>query len=339
RLVYPGVLLGNYYDAWMSFTPKTLPIFYLFAKIPMIISVVLVFLLLDREVGKRYNVTKLWLLSPYVILVGIMWGQLDVIASLFLLVSFLAFSRGRTDLAILAATTGFWVKIFPAFIIPFLLIESKRKTRDVLIMLLSSIPALLIYYHSGHFIDDIEIIAYARSIPTFRGIFSANGLTWQLIIQDLRITHFPAIFTYAFPPFIVVLSLIYYYKRGSMIKYVIAEFLFFFLTYNFVNPQYFIVVIPLFLIDKDLRNYLIYSIYPTLYVIFNYSFSYFVVPSLSYNYFASYIGQIEQARTWITASYLFIYPLIILFTATVVLHLIEIVTGKIPLRRMSPFSR
>ncbi|MEM4778698.1 MAG: hypothetical protein QW062_04585 [Thermoplasmatales archaeon] len=333
-LIYPGVLLGNYYDAWMSFTPRSLPLFYLLSKIPMMVSVLLIFIILDKEIGGKHNVTKLWLLSPYVILVGIMWGQLDVIASLFLLVSVLTFSKGRTDLAVLSATVGFWIKIFPGFVIPFILIESKRKIRDVLILLLSSVPAFIIYYHSGHLVEDIEAITYARSIPTFKGLFNANGLTWQLIVQELGITHFPAIFTFTFPSFVVALSILYFYKRGSIIDYVIAEFLFFFITYNFVNPQYFIVLIPLFLLRDDLRNYFLYSLYPTLYVVFNYSFAYFVVPSISYNYFASYLGQIEEARIWVTASPLFIYSLVILFTATVIIQLVLLISKKLTLRRM-----
>ncbi|MEM3809825.1 MAG: hypothetical protein QXV40_00580, partial [Thermoplasmatales archaeon] len=84
----------------------------------------------------------------------------------------------------------------------------------------------------------------------------------------------------------------------------------------------------------DLRNYFLYSLYPTLYVVFNYSFAYFVVPSISYNYFASYLGQIEEARIWVTASPLFIYSLVILFTATVIIQLVLLISKKLTLRRM-----
>jgi hypothetical protein len=149
-------------------------------------------------------------------------------------------------------------------------------------------------------------------------VFNAQGLTWQIIVSKLGIVHFPSIFLYTFLPFLVIISIVYYLRRGNIVNYLIVEFMFFFLTYNFVDPQYFIVLIPLFLINRDLWNYVVFSVYPFLFILLNYSFAYFIVPSLSLSYFASSLGQEEALRTWITSSSLFILPLVTAFTLSAI---------------------
>ncbi len=327
-LIYPGVLLGNIYDAWLAFVPPSLPVYYTLSKVPMFASVFAIYYVLERKFVLKYNLKKIWLLSPLVIIVGIVWGQLDVIASLSLLLSILLLKEKRTDLSILSATLGFWVKIFPAFIIPFVLIESRNRLRDLGIIVVASIPALLFYYLSGNFLGDIGTLIYSRSVPTFRGVFDAQGLTWQLILRDLGITHFPPLFTFSIIPFLIAISLVYYYRRGNIVNYVIAEFIFYFLTYNFVNPQYFVILVPLFLLNGDLRNYIAYSIYPLVFIFLNYTFPYWIVPSLSYNYFSSAVGQVESARIWFTGSFVFMIPLIILFTASLIVTSVELILGR-----------
>ncbi|MGC8562398.1 MAG: hypothetical protein ACP5UZ_06600 [Thermoplasmata archaeon] len=327
-LIFPEVRLGNYFDAWMGFVPNSLPVYYLLTKLPMIISVLGVYYLLLRKFKLQYNLTKLWLLNPFVILIGVVWGQLDVIAAFFLVLSVYYLMKGRSDLAILASTLGFWVKIFPVFIIPFILIESKHKLRDLGIAIISSIPALLIYLFSGNFVQEMEVMIYSRSVPTFNGFFNAQGLSWQVIVSRLGVTHFPPLFLYLFVPFLIVLCVVYYYKRGNVVNYLILEFLFFFLTYNYVDPQYLIVLIPLFLINKDLWNYMVFSVYPFIFTILTYSFAYFVVPSLSFNYFSSLLGQQEAIRTWITSSNIFIFPLAAAFAISVIVTMILIIRNR-----------
>ncbi len=327
-LIFSGVRTGNYYEAWLGFVPRSLPLYYLLTKLPMVASVFVTNYFLVRKFNLPYNTTKIWLLSPFVILIGVVWGQLDIIASAFLVISVYYFQKGRSDLAILASTLGFWIKIFPVFVLPFILIESRHRLRDSAIVVLSSIPALLMYALSGNFVKELEVMVYSRSVNTFNGVFSAQGLTWQVIISRLGVTQFPSIFLYLFIPFIVIITTVYYYKRGNVVKYLILEFLFFYLTYNYVDPQYLIVLVPLFLINRDLWNYAVFSIYPLAFTLLSYSFTYFVVPSLSVNYFSSPLGQQEALRTWITSSVIFAFPLVIAFTLSVVVTMWMTVTGR-----------
>jgi len=323
-LVYPGLLFGQIYNVWMVFAPSSLPLYYFLQKVPIISSTFLIYYLLLRKFEVKLNTVKFWLLNPFVILIGAVWGQFDVVASLFLLLSIYFLRKGRTDLATLASVTGFWVKIFPLFSLPFILISSRNKRRDIFISLAGSVPALLYYFFTGSFTTDLFTLIFSRAVPTYHGLFSANGLSWQVILEGLGVTGFPSIFTYTVIPFVFLLGVLYYFKRGNVVNYVIAEFLFFFLTYNFVNPQYFILLLPLFLINADVRNYLVYSFYPFAYTVLSYSFTYFIVPSLSYYYFSSQIGEIEAMRTWFTGSIFVIYPLILVFVANVIYSLFKL---------------
>lgn len=326
-LIYPAVLSGDYFDAWLGFVPRSLPLYYLLAKLPMVTSVLAIYALLQKF-KLPYNLTKIWLLSPFVILIGVVWGQLDIIASAFLVASVFYLQKGRTDVAVLASVLGFWVKIFPIFILPFILITSKNKLRDFGIAVAASLPALLIYVVSGNFVKELEVILYSRATNTFSGVFSAQGLSWQVILSRLGVLQFPSLFLYLFVPFFVTTIVVYFYRRGNAVNYVIMNLLFFYLTYNYVDPQYLIVLVPLFLINRDLWNYMVFSIYPFLFTVIAYSFSYFVVPSLSLNYFASPLGQMEALRTWITSSNLFIFPFVIAFSISVVVTMIKIVENK-----------
>ena len=326
-LIYPAVLSGDYFDAWLGFVPRSLPLYYLLAKLPMVTSVLAIYALLQKF-KLPYNLTKIWLLSPFVILIGVVWGQLDIIASAFLVASVFYLQKGRTDVAVLASVLGFWVKIFPIFILPFILITSKNKLRDLGIAVAASLPALLIYVVSGNFVKELEVILYSRATNTFSGVFSAQGLSWQVILSRLGVLQFPSLFLYLFVPFFVTTIVVYFYRRGNAVNYVIMNLLFFYLTYNYVDPQYLIVLVPLFLINRDLWNYMVFSIYPFLFTVMAYSFSYFVVPSLSLNYFASPLGQMEALRTWITSSNLFIFPFVIAFSISVVVTMIKIVENK-----------
>ena len=326
-LIYPAVLSGDYFDAWLGFVPRSLPLYYLLAKLPMVTSVLAIYTLLQKF-KLPYNLTKIWLLSPFVILIGVVWGQLDIIASAFLVASVFYLQKGRTDVAVLASVLGFWVKIFPIFILPFILITSKNKLRDLGIAVAASLPALLIYVVSGNFVKELEVILYSRATNTFSGVFSAQGLSWQVILSRLGVLQFPSLFLYLFVPFFVTTIVVYFYRRGNAVNYVIMNLLFFYLTYNYVDPQYLIVLVPLFLINRDLWNYMVFSIYPFLFTVMAYSFSYFVVPSLSLNYFASPLGQMEALKTWITSSNLFIFPFVIAFSISVVVTMIKIVENK-----------
>ncbi len=312
--IYPGILWKFNNMDWRGLVNPNLPLYYLLLKIPFIISTFSIYLVLKNR-HPETDMTRSWLLNPAVILIGVIWGQLDVVASLTLILSVLYLERGRTDLAILFATLGGFVKIFPLFIIPIILFKSRKKVRDIMILIIVSLFSIIPYIVAGNVFGDILEMVYSRGVPTYSNLFDANGISWQVILMDLGFKNFPSLSLFIFLPFFVGLTVYYYFKGGNLSIWLIAIFSCFFLTYNFVNPQYFILVLPLFIILKKTRFFIIYSLIPSVYILLNYSLPYFVNPYYAYNYYASPLGQMEHIRLYITGGYVIMWSFIIISAA------------------------
>lgn len=313
NVIFSGVLWGYNYMAWRGIVGGYLPGLYLIMKLPMIVSTFLIYSILNKE-KLGYNLTKIWLLNPAVILIGILWGQLDVITALLLVFSITQLKRGNSSIAALSATVGAYVKIFSVFMIPIILIESRHKVRDLLIVIVISLASILPYIFIGNFRQDIMELIYTRSVPSYANLFSANGITWQVILMDIGVKSFPSLSILIFLPSFIAIIVLYWKRRMDIMVTLILIFSVFFLTYNFVNPQYFILVIPIFLMMKQTRFLIIYSAIPAIYVFLTYQLPYFINPFLSYNYFSSYLGQVEHLRQYITSSYPVLWPFIIVCT-------------------------
>ncbi len=328
NVIYPGILWGYNSMAWRGYVSSDLPYLYILMKIPMIISTFIIFLILRREIP-QLNTIKAWLLNPAVILIGILWGQLDVIAAATIILSMMQLKSGNTSLSAIYATIGTFVKIFPVFLIPIIIIESKNKLRDLIIIISISVASILPYFLTGNFVRNIMELIYSRSVPTYNNSFSANGITWQVIIMDLGIKNFPSLSLIIFLPSFLIIILLYAKRRLNLYYTIIMIFSLFFLTYNYVNPQYFIIVIPILLLMKEIRLFVVYSLIPCIYVLLNYSLPYFINPYFSYNYYSSILGQIEHIRQYATSSYAVMWPFIIISSS------IYVYTFILSLRKIS----
>jgi len=332
NIIYPGVIWNYNSMAWRGFVTGYLPLLYLIMKIPMIMSTFLIFIILKNETSKL-NITKLWLLNPAVILIGVIWGQIDVIAALMMLFSIVQLRKGNTHIASISATVGAFVKIFPVFIIPLILIRSKNKLRDLILVATVSLASIIPYFMFGNFKQNIMELAYSRSVPTYNNIFSSNGITWQIILGDIGVKNFPSLGLIVFLPAFIIIVYLYWRRKMDTNITIIMIFSIFFMTYNYVNPQYFILVIPIFLMMKEIKLFIIYSAIPSIYVFLTYTLPYFVNPYISYNYFSSYLGQIEHVRQYVTSSYPILWTFIIISTG------IYFLTFLWSIKRSSGFSR
>lgn len=293
-LNYIGVMYGNLYSAWKGI--KSLPLYELYAaiKIPMLLSVFGSYFLLWKMSQLKGRNFGLWLLNPAVILIGIAWGQIDAVAAFCMLMSIYYFRKSRTSYSVLMASIGTIIKIFPVLLIPFIIISSKHRARDALIVLAIGSLALLLYYSAGNFSMNVATLFYSRTSPTFNGLFFVNGLSWQFVLQFLKIVRFPSLFLYVFVPAYAILVGIYWKTRKNLESFLIVSFLLFFLTYNIVNPQYMIYPVALYLILGRPKEAIILSIISVAYVSISSSLSFFLNPELSYNYLSSLFGQSQD---------------------------------------------
>lgn len=298
-LNYPGTVSGFTYMAWRSFSGPFLLPYYAIVKLPMILSTIAIYFLLVKysPVGKG-NAVRFWILNPYVIVVGVIWGQLDVISSFLLLASLIKLKHGKTGVSALLCGLGTGFKIFPVFLIPGIIRESRNKLRDSTIFAASLLPNAILYILGGSIIKPLYTLFYSRSVPTFYGVFSSNGISWQYVLKLLGVSSFPSLFLYAFIPFYLIFTVLFLRKRGERdyLRYMLVVIFAFFLSYNYTNPQYFVWVLPLLIYEGEYLVSVIMSAIPLGYLIITYNLAYFINPYLSYNYFSSLLGQVESLK-------------------------------------------
>ncbi|PSO04525.1 hypothetical protein B9Q12_02300 [Candidatus Marsarchaeota G2 archaeon ECH_B_SAG-G06] len=298
-LVYPGYLTSTY-SVWRAFAPHSLPLLAFLLKLPMLLSVFVTYFVLSKKVGQRLAATY-WLANPLVILVGSIWGQLDPLSTAFALLSFVEYERGRAGRAHLYAALGASFKIWPALLIPFYMLDTLRKKSFSFKQVLPLFPVvalnLLVYAFYGSLLFSLFVLVYARGVPTYAGQFSVNGLTWQWILYLLNSPPIP-LFLYVAPPSYVALCY-YVYKRGFDLRVLIFLIVLLFLTYNYVNPQYFVWLIPFFLLLNKRVWSVVYSVLPMVFVFLSYNLFYFVSPSLLYDYYAPSASILEELKLWV----------------------------------------
>ncbi len=154
---------------------------------------------------------------------------------------------------------------------------------------------LVLYGAYGNLLQSVFVFAYARGVPTYAGEFIVNGLTWQQVLVGL---HFPPIQLLLFIglPALILIIILAYKQKGSIESYLLLMLLVVFLSYNYVNPQYFYWLVPLFLLLGKKFQGALYSALPMMYIALSYNILYFVSPVLVYDVYAGPASIIEQLK-------------------------------------------
>ena len=282
-LTHPSWLTSTY-DVWQAFIPPSLPLLVFLLKLPMVVSALATGILLGKMTGTDSAVV-VWLANPVVILVAAVWGQLDPIATLLALAAVYMFGRGKPYHAYLLASFGAAVKVWPVLLIPLFFAVSLRKAgRGAVKPLAAVVPALLttllLYSAFGNLLDNLYVLAYSRFVPTFGGEFSVNGLTWQQILVALKTPAVP-VFTWVGVPALAAIALWVYFRREEDVtKWLVASLMVVFLTYNFVNPQYFYWIIPFLMLQRRKLATVVFTLIPVLYMVLAYDIFYLVSPAI-----------------------------------------------------------
>lgn len=298
-LTYAGWLTSTY-NVYLAYVPAGLPLLVALLKLPMIASAVMTGSLLRRMTGDdRAGVW--WLANPLVILVAAIWGQLDPIATLLAMASIYAFEKGKPYHAYLLASLGAAIKFWPALLIPMMFAVSLRRSGLKSVKPLSAVlPAAMItvmlYAVFGNPFNSLFVLAYARGIPTFAGAFSVNGLTWQELLFVLRAPPVPLFLLIGLPAYFAILVRMYRKDDGDIAKWAVVSILVLFLTYNYVNPQYFYWIVPLLILQGRRRSALVFSALPLCYVALSYNLFYFVSPAILRDEFSFDASILEQLK-------------------------------------------
>ncbi len=321
-LNYLGTEFGNPYGAWKALAGSNLLVLYGLAKLPLVLSFLWVFKTLKDLTGREH--WKLWLLNPFVLIVAVMWGQLDVLAVAFMLQAILLDKSGKTWMAVLAASIGGAIKVFPLLLVPYILLRSRSKLLDLTATLPVLGATLAIYQLTGGILGSVRALLFARAIPTFGGVFVSNGFSWQVLLSYFGVSTFPSLFLWVFVPGFIIFTAISLWRGISLTSYSAMVILIFFLTYNFVNPQYLIWLIPLLVLVNRETYALLLSALGSIFMLFTYSYTYFLNPIISWNYQSSPLGQIENIKVFLLGSAQMRAALAIMATSLFIYMLLEI---------------
>ena len=320
-LNYVEVSYNNVYSAWRALSGINLIVFYGLAKLPFVLSFFWINYLLLKKTGEQQ--WKLWLINPFCVAVGIMWGQLDVLGLAFLLQAIIYHKEGKGFRAVLFASIGTAIKIFPVFVIPLLIARSKNKLISLLAIIPVLIVSLLVYASSGSLLLDLNTLVMGRAVPTYLGVYISQGLTWQIVVSDLFVKSFPSIFIYVFVPSYIAYTIYAFKFKIGIERYFILTMLIFFVTYNFMNPQYLIWIIPFLIMLGEYRYAALISLLGSVYLYLNYSYTYFLNPYIAWNYNAGFLGQIEAIRHALTSNFVILGAFGVLSTSLFLYMLIR----------------
>jgi hypothetical protein len=298
-ITFPGFYTAIY-EVWEAFVPKSLPVLVMLLKIPMIASTFAIYSILSKSIGSRAALT-FWLANPFVIFITAAWGQIDPIATAFAVASIYLAKKEKFGPAYLMAGLGAATKVWPALVIPILLVLRFRKVgilpalRELIWLAPPILVSLAIYAAYGNLVQSLFVFAYARGVPTFAGEFVINGLTWQQVLVGL---HFPPIplLLYIGLPALILVTVLAYRRQGSIESYLLIMLLVVFLSYNYVNPQYFLWLVPLFLLLGKKFQAIIYSALPMVYIALSYNILYFISPLFVYDVYLGPAAIIEQLK-------------------------------------------
>lgn len=307
-LTWPGWLTATY-NVYLAYVPPTLPLLVFLLKLPMVASAILTGVLLKKMMGSE-KAALLWIVNPLVILVASIWGQLDPIATLLAVGALYYFRQGKENQAYFLASFGAAVKVWPILLIPLMLVvKARKKGLKALKPAVAVLPALLVtvglYSLFGNPLQSLFVLVYARGIPTFAGAFTVNGLTWQEILFILHFPPVPLFLYIGIPMYLVILAWVYLKMDEDIERWLVASILVLFLTYNYVNPQYFYWILPILILQRKKISALVFTVLPILYITLAYDLFYFVSPAIlpnEYMFGASVADQIKVSWFYQTSS-------------------------------------
>ncbi len=298
-LTWPGWLTSTY-NIWLAYVPRSLPVLVFLLKLPMVASALATGILLKKMTGSKAAAVS-WVANPLVVLVAAVWGQLDPIATLLALGAVYYFTRNKPYYAYLLASFGAAVKIWPMLLVPlFFVISLRRDGRGAIRPLAAILPALAVtiglYAAFGNLVQTLFVFLYARGIPTYAGEFSVNGLTWQQVLFVLGSPPVPLFLLLGLPLYAIILLWIYRKGDADVNKWIIVSVLIFYLTYNYVNPQYFYWILPFLILQRKRLATWIFTALPLIYVALSYNIFYFVSPYFLPDEFSAGASIVEQLK-------------------------------------------
>jgi len=288
-----------------SFFNRDNVLIYAFVKLPGIISnialAVIVYFFLKNTITKKTKPRPSFfiyslLFNPALIFLSALWGQIDIIPFIFVILSFCFLEKNRAVLSMILITISLLIKQTSILVVPFYLIYLVKK-----VPIKKIVPGMLFSYMvlvASFWPFETETIKKFFPIDRFFRIQLAFGSDyvsmhahnfWQMVMpgaKDMAVRHVSLIFVGMFLCYLLFLIA----KKGATIKTVIVSFavfsIFSFMFLTRMHERHLTAAIPfLFLASAFEKRFYPIFVFESLYLLTN-MYAAWPIPRIDFLYSA-----------------------------------------------------
>jgi len=267
----PVMINGHYPSLPVLIYPWT-PLLILMLKIPIVLAdAFVVYLLAGIDTRKA----EIYAFCPYVIFISVVWGMFDAFVAVFLLASYLTYTKSNVLSGIFYGLS--LMKLYTVVLLPLYVMRLFGKWRALLEFLggvaLTLLPVAYFLMVSPKSIWNVLV--------TFQGTRLMGGVNMYnfiWIVQDLPFDLLVSII----PNILLVAVLVWliprFGRKAALLESILAVMFVYFLFGKVINEQFLVSVFPLILLCKECDHRL--WIAPFLFIFLRSPFYYFALPIL-----------------------------------------------------------
>jgi len=268
---YPVMIDGHYPSVPALIYPLT-PLLLLMLKIPIILAdAFVVYLIAGRDVRKA----EIYAFCPYVIFISVVWGMFDALVAVFLLASYLVWSRSSLLSGLFYGLS--LMKLYTIVLLPFYVFRLFGKWRALAEFLgglaLTLLPVLYYLVVSPTSIWNVLVTFQGSRLMGGVNLYNSIWVVQDLIF-DLYVSMIPNIVL------VVVLAwlILKVGKNTPLLESMLAVMLVYFLFGKVMNEQFLVSVFPLMLLCRACDHRL--WVFPFAFIFLRSPFYIFMLPIL-----------------------------------------------------------
>ena len=294
---YPVMIGGQFPSLPVLVYPWT-PVLLLLLKMPIILAdVAVVYILAGSDTRKA----EIYALCPYVIFISVVWGMFDAIVAVFLLTSYLTFSRNSFLSGVLYGLS--LMKLYTIVLLPLFVARLFGKWK-ALFQFLAGLTLTLLPVAYYLMVSSTSIWNVLVTFQGTRVMGGVNLYNFIWIVQDLPFDLSVSIIPNILLVISILLLLWRFGRKGPILEAILAFMLASFLFGRVLNEQFLVSIFPLILLCKEC-DYRLW-VAPFAFIFLRSPFYYFALPILwASPIFYSYYLQADNVwRGLQTAGYL-----------------------------------
>jgi hypothetical protein len=243
----------------------------LMLKLPIIIADVAVVYVLS---GLDLKKAEIYAFCPYIIFISAVWGMFDAFVAIFLLASYLSFTKSSYALSGLAFGLSL-MKLYTIVLLPLYVYRLWGKWKETLEFLIGFFVTLIpvAYYLI------VSPVPFWNVLVVFQGGRVMGGVNLYNFIWIVPDVHFDLSVSYI-PSILMVISVLYiiarYGRKLPFLEAMLAVMLASFLFDRVLNEQFLVSIFPLILLCKSCDRRL--WVTPFVFIFLRSPFYYFAIP-------------------------------------------------------------